>query len=53
MALLTKFDRVIYMADGRVIDAGTVDEITERQPLFRALLRQHDADTRGREVQAG
>jgi ATP-binding cassette, subfamily B, bacterial len=53
IALLTKFDRVIYMADGRVIDAGTVDEITERQPLFRALLRQHDADTRGREVQAG
>jgi ABC-type multidrug transport system fused ATPase/permease subunit len=53
MSLLAKFDRVVYMADGRVVDAGTVDELTERQPLFRSLLRQHDANTRERELQVG
>lgn len=52
MALLARFDRVIYMADGRVIDAGTVDQLTARQPLFRALLRQHETNNRERELRA-
>jgi ATP-binding cassette, subfamily B, bacterial len=35
--LLPRFDRVMLMDDGHVIDAGTVAELLERQPLFRDL----------------
>jgi ABC-type multidrug transport system fused ATPase/permease subunit len=57
MALLEKFHRVVYMADGRVVDVGTVEALRERQPLFRALLRQADAGQQAgqqaRELRAG
>jgi ABC-type multidrug transport system fused ATPase/permease subunit len=35
--LLRRFDRVILMAGGRVIDTGGVDELLARQPLFGEL----------------
>jgi ABC-type multidrug transport system fused ATPase/permease subunit len=35
--LLERFDRVAFMADGRVLDTGTVAELLERQPAFREL----------------
>ena len=36
--LLPRFARVVLMEQGRVLDAGTVEELAARQPLFRALL---------------
>jgi ABC-type multidrug transport system fused ATPase/permease subunit len=38
LSALVYFDRVIVMADGRVVDAGTVAEILERQPAFREVV---------------
>ena len=37
LGLLKHFTRVVLMADGEVLDSGTVDELLERQPLFREL----------------
>jgi ATP-binding cassette subfamily B protein len=41
--LLTRFDRIILMDDGRVVDTGTIDELIERQPLFRDLWNRSSA----------
>ncbi len=38
MSLLEHFDRVVLMADGQVLDSGSVDELQARQPLFTAML---------------
>ena len=35
--LLSRFDRVVLMEDGRVIDTGSVQALLERQPLFQEL----------------
>ncbi|HSO71686.1 MAG TPA: ABC transporter ATP-binding protein, partial [Thermodesulfobacteriota bacterium] len=32
--LLCRFDQVIYMVYGKIVDVGTVVELTERQPAF-------------------
>ena len=32
--LLSRFDQVIYMVHGKIVDVGTVVELTERQPAF-------------------
>ena len=37
LAVLPRFDRVTPMADGKVLDSGSVSELLERQPLFRDL----------------
>jgi ATP-binding cassette subfamily B protein len=37
LSLLSRFDRVVLMAHGRVIDTGTPQELLERQPLFADL----------------
>ena len=39
MSLLEHFDRVVLMVDGRVVDAGTVPEVQQRQPIFREMVR--------------
>ncbi|OZC98767.1 ABC transporter ATP-binding protein [Rhodococcus sp. 06-235-1A] len=39
---LTLADRVAVLDNGRIIDAGTVDELDQRCPLFRALLAGGD-----------
>lgn len=45
--LLDRFDAVLLMADGRLIDHGSVAELSERSDAFRALLaaQRHDAQT--------
>jgi hypothetical protein len=32
--LLPRFDRVVLMEEGRVLDSGCVDDLLARQPLF-------------------
>lgn len=48
--LLPRFDRVVYMAKGRIVDMGTVRELVHRQPRFRDLWTEamggHAADRR-------
>ena len=34
---LLRFDRVVQIAEGRVVDQGKVDELIGRQALFREL----------------
>ena len=38
LSLLAHFDRVVLMQDGRVLDSGTVDALSARQPLFVAMM---------------
>jgi ATP-binding cassette subfamily B protein len=38
LSALVYFNRVIVMAEGRVVDSGTVAEILERQPAFREVV---------------
>ncbi len=39
MNVLPRFDRVVLMQAGKVVDTGTVDELLLRQPLFQELWR--------------
>lgn len=39
MSLLTHFDRVVFMADGHIVDAGRPGDVAQRQPLFAAMRR--------------
>jgi ATP-binding cassette subfamily B protein len=43
MSLLHHFSKVVLMANGRVQDVGTVDELLARQPAFREMLGRPDA----------
>lgn len=45
--LLDRFDAVLLMADGRLVDHGSVAELSARSEAFRALLaaQRHDAQT--------
>lgn len=43
MSLLSHFDTVVLMAQGEVLDTGTVDELLTRQPMFREMVGRHDA----------
>ena len=38
--LLTRFDIVVFMRDGRIADAGTLDQLIARQPRFREMWRE-------------
>jgi ATP-binding cassette, subfamily B, bacterial len=38
MSLLGRFDRVVLMAHGCVVDCGTATELLERQPAFRKMM---------------
>jgi len=42
MSLLAQFDRVVLMVGGEVVDAGSVEEMLARQPLFRTMVGQGD-----------
>jgi ABC-type multidrug transport system fused ATPase/permease subunit len=35
--LLPRFNRIVLMAEGKIADSGTVDELVRRSPLFREL----------------
>jgi ABC-type multidrug transport system fused ATPase/permease subunit len=39
--LLERFDRVVLMAEGRILDVGSAAELLEREPLFRELWRRY------------
>jgi ABC-type multidrug transport system fused ATPase/permease subunit len=41
--LLPRFDVVVYMSEGRVIDHGPADALAQRQPAFRALVEKSGA----------
>lgn len=41
LALLHKFDRVVLMDQGRVVDAGSLSELVARQPTFRAQMQRN------------
>jgi ABC-type multidrug transport system fused ATPase/permease subunit len=41
--LLPRFDRVVLMAAGQVVDSGTSQELLARQPGFRAMLAKSPA----------
>lgn len=53
MSLLHHFDTVILMDHGRVLDAGSVAELRERQPAFREMLRHHEQPASGPATLAG
>ena len=38
MSLLDRFDRVVLIVQGRIVDSGSVAELAERQAQFRAML---------------
>ena len=38
--LLTRFDAVVYMVHGRIVDVGTAAELRQRQPAFRVSLEK-------------
>jgi ATP-binding cassette subfamily B protein len=40
MSLLAHFDRVVLMVGGEVVDSGSVDDLLERQPMFREMVGQ-------------
>ena len=42
--LLPFFDRVVLMGRGRVVDEGTIAELTARQPLFRKMHARASAE---------
>jgi ABC-type multidrug transport system fused ATPase/permease subunit len=44
--LLTRFDTIVWMADGVVVDLGSLGDLLDRQPAFRALWETY-AGTRG------
>jgi ATP-binding cassette, subfamily B, bacterial len=37
--LLPRFDTIVFLHEGRVVDAGTLDELLARQPLFADMWR--------------
>ena len=47
MSLLHHFDKVVLMADGRVVDVGSVDELLHRQPSFRLMAGRAVGGTAG------
>jgi ATP-binding cassette subfamily B protein len=46
MELLQHFNKVVLMANGRVQDVGTVEELLVRQPAFREMLSGRGAELR-------
>jgi ABC-type multidrug transport system fused ATPase/permease subunit len=48
--LLARFDTIVLMHAGRVVDTGSLDELLSRQPMFRDMWRGYQAS--GRRPQA-
>jgi ABC-type multidrug transport system fused ATPase/permease subunit len=46
MELLPHFNKVVLIANGEIQDVGTVDELLDRQPAFREMLRQQGSHAR-------
>ncbi|MFT3698447.1 MAG: ABC transporter ATP-binding protein [Kofleriaceae bacterium] len=41
--LLTRFDTIVLLDAGRVVDTGTFDELLARQPMFQAMWQGYSA----------
>ncbi|MDB5359547.1 MAG: putative transporter permease/ATP-binding protein [Rhodospirillales bacterium] len=49
--LLDRFDEIVFLAEGRIVDAGGLDDLLARQPGFRALYAEAvGGDTADRRV---
>lgn len=44
---LRRFDRVVWMGEGRILGEGRFEELMERSKEFRRFYAQHDQTTRG------
>jgi ABC-type multidrug transport system fused ATPase/permease subunit len=44
MNLLHHFNKVVLMENGKIQDVGTVEELLDRQPAFKEMMKQHDAE---------
>lgn len=44
MDLLQHFNKVVLIANGEIQDVGSVDELLERQPAFKEMLKQRSAN---------
>ena len=44
LALTERFDRVVLLVQGQIVDSGTADELLQRQPLFREMVGAGAAD---------
>ena len=44
MSLLDRFDRVVLLVQGRIVDTGSVAELAQRQPVFREQLRSEPSE---------
>jgi ABC-type multidrug transport system fused ATPase/permease subunit len=42
--LLSRFDTIVLLDKGRAIDAGSLDELLARQPLFAEMWRGYTSD---------
>jgi ABC-type multidrug transport system fused ATPase/permease subunit len=42
--LLSRFDTIVLLDQGRAIDAGSLDELLARQPLFAEMWRGYTSD---------
>ncbi|MFP5406936.1 MAG: ATP-binding cassette domain-containing protein, partial [Gammaproteobacteria bacterium] len=51
MSLLERFDKVVLMANGRVIDAGSVGDLLERQRTFRGMMHARETKAAGDEAE--
>ena len=51
MSALPYFDRIVLMAEGRIVDSGTPDDVLGRQPLLRDMVEAGRA-ARRREAMA-
>jgi ABC-type multidrug transport system fused ATPase/permease subunit len=51
--LLARFDRVVLMAEGRVVDAGTLPELLARQPLMQQLWHEAGSAAEGAPQEVG
>jgi ABC-type bacteriocin/lantibiotic exporter with double-glycine peptidase domain len=57
MSALANFDRLVLMAEGRIVDSGPLDEVLGRQPMLRDMVEagrstaRSDAPARPREEQ--
>ncbi|MBV8761272.1 MAG: ABC transporter ATP-binding protein [Deltaproteobacteria bacterium] len=50
--LLPRFDTVVLLHAGRVVDAGTLDELLSRQPLFQDMWRGYTNEPTDGDVRA-
>jgi ABC-type bacteriocin/lantibiotic exporter with double-glycine peptidase domain len=51
--LLNRFDTIVWMADGKVVDMGSLAELLNRQPAFRTLWQNYSGSQPAAQVGQG